>query len=310
MLALLVICPLESAAQEGDARREAAKHFDRGVSLYSEADYRGALVEFKRAAGLVPNPAVFYNIGETEYQLQEYANALVTFQRYLAETAPTDPHRAEVEANVQTLKTRVGHIVVTSSAPGAEITIDDQPAGKTPIDKPILVSAGRRRVVASMPGRTPAAKYVEVAAEEVVAVDLQLPSPLAPPSEAPPPSTRTASPPRPAPATHGSGWQVAGWVATGAFAAAGASFGWMALKESRDLKTERGSYPTNASALDHTASLTMTYSILADSFAAAALVVGSVTLYSTISSSSRPGVPAASARLRIGPAFLSAEGTF
>jgi hypothetical protein len=84
----------------------------------------------------------------------------------------------------------------------------------------------------------------------------------------------------------------------------------MALKKSNDLKTERASYPTNGNALDHTASLTMTYSVLADSFAAAAVVVGGVTLYSTLSSSGPPALPAASARLRVGPAFLSAEGTF
>ena len=99
-----------------DTRREAARHFERGVALYGEADYRGALVEFKRTAALIPNPAVLYNIGETEYQLQEYASALTTFERYLKEAGPGDSHRAEVEGNVQALRVRVGHVIITTTA--------------------------------------------------------------------------------------------------------------------------------------------------------------------------------------------------
>jgi len=58
--------------------REAGKHFQRGVTLYNETDYRAALVEFRRAYDLAPNAAVLYNIGETEYQLRDYASALIT----------------------------------------------------------------------------------------------------------------------------------------------------------------------------------------------------------------------------------------
>src|ERR1043165_5818761 len=63
--------------------KEAGKHFQRGVTLYNEADYRAALVEFKRAYEIAPNSAVLYNIGQTYYQLQNYAAALVALGRYL-----------------------------------------------------------------------------------------------------------------------------------------------------------------------------------------------------------------------------------
>jgi hypothetical protein len=278
------------------------------VSLYGEADYRGALVEFKRASGLVPNPAVLYNVGETEYQLQEYASALVTFERYLAESGAADPHRAEVEAAVRTLKTRVGHLSITSSPSDAEITIDDQPIGKTPIDKLVMVSAGRRKVVATLAGRAPATKYIDVAAEDVVTVSLQLPPPSAAPPDQPLP-VRPIPTDHPAPESHGSGWRVAGWVATGSFAVVAATFGWLALKESNDLKTERSSYPTSAPALDHAGNLTMRYSVLADSLGAAALIVGGITLYSTLSAGRSAG-PATSARVGVGPGCLHAAVAF
>ena len=75
-IATTALAPGAKAADSDATVREAATHFQRGVGLYREADYRGALVEFHRAGELVPAPVTFYNIGETEYQLREYAEAL------------------------------------------------------------------------------------------------------------------------------------------------------------------------------------------------------------------------------------------
>src|SRR3954469_14619078 len=88
--------------QPGTSLKEAGKHFQRGVALYNEADYRAALVEFRRAYDIAPNAAVLYNIGQTYYQLQNYAAALTTLQHYLGEAGPTAPHRHEVEQTLDT----------------------------------------------------------------------------------------------------------------------------------------------------------------------------------------------------------------
>src|SRR3954464_11843156 len=82
------------------AQQKSGKHFQRGVSLYTEADYRAALVEFRRAYEIAPNSAVLYNIGETYYQLQNYAAALSTLQRYLNESGTTAAHRRDVEQTI------------------------------------------------------------------------------------------------------------------------------------------------------------------------------------------------------------------
>src|SRR5262249_30048128 len=124
-------------AAQNSAQKEAGSHFQRGVVLYNEADYRGALVEFKRAYEVSPAVAVLYNIGQTSFQLQDYANALHMFERYLAEGG--GPHKAEVEGSVATLRTRVGKIDVTTTAQGCDIAIDDEPVGKSPLPKPVLM---------------------------------------------------------------------------------------------------------------------------------------------------------------------------
>jgi tetratricopeptide (TPR) repeat protein len=300
-------------AEENDNVREAGKHFQRGVSLYNEADYRSALVEFKRAGTLSPNPAVLYNIGETQFQLQDYAGALTSFERYLSEASASDSHHNEVENNVQALRSRVGFVSIATVPAGAEVTIDDQPAGRTPLDKPVRVTIGQRKIVATLAGRSAVVRYIDVAAEDNVSVSLQLGSAgpdalLPPPPQPTPPVSDVSRAPR-----GGSGAttaRVLGWVATGALAAGGVTFGIMAIGKSGDLKTQRETYPTTADALDHTANLATTYSILADALGAGALIVGGITLYSTLSSAGSAGPSGKTTRVTIGVKSVRFETVF
>jgi tetratricopeptide (TPR) repeat protein len=299
----------DAIAEDSEATtHEAGKHFQRGVSLYGEADYRSALVEFKRAYALAPNVAVLYNVGEAEFQLQDYASALTTFRHYLAEAAPAEPHRSEVENNVEILRSRVGHISVTTVPAGADVTVDDQPAGKTPLQESILVSIGHRKVIAAMPGRQPVTRYVDVAADDNAAVTL----PLGAAEDGAPMAVAQDGA---APSKAGPTLRVVGWVGTALFAGGAVAFGLLAEKAGSDLKNARDSFPTTSATLTHDASVVTTYSILADSLAAAALVVGGITLYSTLTASSSPAAAPArgslgGTRVVLGPGSARVEVKF
>ena len=310
---LTAVCAAVSApdaqAQDAAATHEAAKHFQRGVSLYGEADYRAALVEFKRAYAIAPNISVLYNVGETEFQLQDYAGALTTFDRYLAESPPNESHRAEVDGNVEVLRSRVGHLIVTSAPTGADITVDDEPAGKAPLERPLLVSIGRRKVVATLPGRPSVSRYVEVAADDNVTVALPLPAPVDSDATA----SASSAPDVPDESHVGTTLRIAGWIGTAVLAGGAGVFGYLATDESSQLQKDRAMFPVAGSTLAHASNLTMTYSIAADSLAAAALVLGGVTLVSTLASHST-GSPARGAasevRVGLGPTSARFEMTF
>jgi tetratricopeptide (TPR) repeat protein len=318
-LALALLLASTGAADDNGALREAGKHFQRGVALYGEADYRAALVEFKRAYATAPNVAVLYNVGETEYQLQDYANALTTFERYLTEASASESHRGEVESTMEILRARVGHLTITTTPPGAEVTVDDQAIGRTPFDRSLLVSIGRRKVVATMPGRTPISRYVDVAADDNVSVSLQLPGGESSSNAA---LLQQLSASSKVDSTSSSGsagpaLRTVGWILTGLSAAGAVSCGLLAMKESSDLAAARASYPTTSATLTRDSNLTLTYSIVADSLTAAAVVLGGITLYSTLSSSSatrsKRGSGSGSGtatRLSVGPGSARFELTF
>jgi hypothetical protein len=308
----LLLAPGASADDGPAAVHEAGKHFQRAVSLYGEADYRAALVEFKRAYAGSPHVSVLYNIGETQYQLQDYAAALTTFERYLAESGSTDPHRAEVEADVEVLRARVGHLSVVTIPPGADVTVDDQGAGRTPLDRPLLVSIGHRKVVASVAGRPPVTKYVDVATDDNLSITLQLLDATTPaPTRAATPLPAVPPMEEPGPSHAGTTWRVLGWTTTGVLTAGAVTMGLLAQRASSDLVSARNAYPTSAATLSHDASMTSTYSLVADSLAVAAAVIGSITLVSTFAAAS-PGehAPERGARVVLGPTSARLDVTF
>ena len=124
-----------------------------------------------------------------------------------------------------------------------------------------------------MAGRVPVQRYVDVAAEDEVPVSLFLSSSSVEPAL---PQVRpTSSVARPEGSSgHGTALRVAGWVTAGTLAAGGAVFGVLANQRSKDLERARAQYPVTPDVLNHDAAATTTLAVLADSFLAAAVVVG------------------------------------
>jgi len=313
LVALGLIASGAGAQERFIDTREAGKHFDHGVVLYGEADYPAALAEFKRAYALAPNSAVLFNIGEAQFQLQDYAGALASFTRYLVEAPQGAAHRADVENDIEILRTRVGHLTIVTVPPGADVSVDEQPAGKTPLEERVLVSVGHRKVTATFGGSPPVTRYVDVAADDDIAVTLTLqasaatapaPATLAAPLQAP----RAAVTPEEPRSTVS--LPAIGWITTGVLAAGAVSTGIVAWRDSVDLRNARDSFPVSAATLQQDSDRTRTFSIVADSLSAAAVVVGSITLASTIFSHRRPHTTETAWRLQLAPAAVRFALTF
>ena len=266
-----------AASPAASPTKEATKHFHRGVALYNEADYRGALVEFKRAYEIAPNASVLYNVGETYYQLQNYAAALAMLERYLNEAGTAAPHRREVEQTLEILRTRVGNVQITTNVPDCEITVDDDLVGKTPLKGPVVVSVGRRKIIAMHNGRAPETRFVEVSAGDTTEIALSL-TELARPGAGPAVSAGGE--------TEGVNLVKAGWITTGVLAAGTVGTGIWAYVASRQLQDARHKYPPDGAELDSKSSRARTLALVADVVGAATLVARAVTLKLTPSRSS------------------------
>lgn len=315
-VATATVAPPSPAWAQGN-QKEAANRFNKGFELFKEGDFQAALIEFKRAYDLAPNFRVLYNIGQVQFQLQDYAGALGSLERYLEEGGKQVPaaRRKEVEKDIEKLRARVARVEITTNVPGAEITVDDVEVGVSPLSEPVLVSAGRRAIAASKEGRIPARKVIDVAGNDSMSVRLELAEVAggSPPvvyvdgEDPPPPETPPADEVDDGEASSPDipwGW----WVATGVVGVASGVFGVLALTSANDLEELRESGPSSIGELEDASDRTAVYSVIADVLLVTTAVTAGLSIYLTVDAVSSSGEADASlgprVRARVAPPLV------
>jgi hypothetical protein len=278
----------------------AASHFKHGVALYKEGDYEGALVEFRRAQDLTPNYRVLYDIGQSLYQLQRYADALKAFEDYLAQggTQLAPARRASVEADLKALRARVGHLEIVVNVDGAEVRIDDQVVGTSPLAAPILVSVGHRKITVAKADRVSVEKFVDIAVGDRAKIVFDLPAPIAivpgvattPASSlsasgkegAAPLVTPSQSPPPAPEARQGGSLTWVPWATTGVLAVATGVTGALALESKGALTNDLATFPGDPNAINQDRNRAKSFSIASDVLLGATAISLGVALYVTL----------------------------
>lgn len=284
---VLVVCSSLAAVAATDAPfsdgsvEKARVTFQQGVELFHEGSFDAALVEFRKAYRLAPSFRILFNIGQTYFELHDFVNALRTFQQYLAEGKAEIPssRRAEVEAMLEKLEGRVARLEVQTNVDGAEILVDDVSAGLSPLPFPIMVNAGRRRVTVTREGYAISTRQVDLSLGEEAAMVIHLdrvrPS-AAEVGVAARPSPLTMSPPVTA---RSSNALVISVVATATCTVGATVFGLLALGAKRDFERQLGTYPTSEDRIDSARATMLTYAVVTDVFAVAALAGAGLTAY-------------------------------
>jgi len=174
---------------------EARKHYETGLQLTRDEAYEAALAEFERAYQLAPNFRILYNIGGIHRQLNDFAGALRALEQYLAEGGTSVPaaRRGEVQKDVDVLRKRVGRVRVAVDLEGADVTVDDVPAGKSPLADPLVVNPGRRRIGVAKRDYLPATSVVTIVGGETITVELS-PTKLVADATVPPGGPSTGGP--------------------------------------------------------------------------------------------------------------------
>ncbi len=234
-----------SGPRAADDAAEAKARFRKGAELYRAGKWRDAIGEFEAAYRLKPHGAIHFNVAQCREKLQEWPGALRAYEDYLREV-PDAKDRAAVRASMRKIEERlaaagVQALLVYTDPPGAELTLDGRPRGKTPFHT--VLPPGTYALALSLDGYERVAEDVTVALGASRVLDLVLrpapavaASPAAPPAPdlkpKPPPAAVPVAPP-PA-AAKPQRKRVYTWVAAGAAVAAaatGAYFGWSASQD-------------------------------------------------------------------------------
>ncbi len=197
--ALLLAAPAQAVKALGpDAPPLAASRARAALQFYERGNYEGAAREYQAALKLHPQSATLaYNAARSLELGGRSAEAARLYRRYLA-LAPQAEDRAEVEALVaapEGLAPNTSKGLILSSDPtGAQVWLDGDPAGTTPLE--VELSAGEYQLEVQAEGHHPARRPVHVEADAALELHLTLT----------PQSTRAAD---------AIDWRPAGWAALG-----------------------------------------------------------------------------------------------
>jgi hypothetical protein len=285
--------------------------FDRGVQFFKSGAHDMALVEFRRAYELVPNYRVLYNIGQTCFLLRDYACALQSFERYLADGGTEVPpdRKSSVSSEITSLRSFVARLEIQTE-PDAVIEVDDVAVGRTPLREPLLLNPGKRRVVVSKPGFRSATRVIMLASSDRTSMQIGL-EPLTASMPSAPVAAVSVQPPSEQSQPSSGDLLWLGWTAAGLFACGAVATGILAVDASRDLRDARETYPGSRSALDDAHARVNQWSIAADVLTGATILTAGVTLYFTVKKpSTRRTETPGTAQIGLTPSGVRLVGAF
>jgi tetratricopeptide (TPR) repeat protein len=137
-------------AVAGD-REDAAKEFDLGQQSEKAGNFTTALDHYLKSYELIPHPATAYNIASNYEKIGKARQAAQYFNTYL-EQDPQADDKDKVKKKIVDLQNLPARIVVRSSPPGAQVTIDSGPQAREPIV--LSLKGGDHEVTATLQGQT------------------------------------------------------------------------------------------------------------------------------------------------------------
>lgn len=287
-----------------EAIKEARDHYEAGLALYSDGEFQRAAIEFDRAYELVPNYRALYNIGQVRIQLHNYARAMKALQAYLKEGGDkiSADRKKSVADDLEMLATRTALLTVETNEEGAEIVVDGEVAGTSPLPDPLLLDTGDHRIGARKPGFVPRENSITLASRDTLSMridlqkeDLNKPVVVMAPTQAP--ADRTA-------------WIWGTWSATAALAVGAGVTGGLGIKAANELDEKRNTLGTTRDELDSAQGRAQTLLNTSTVLGIGAVVTGGVALYLTLSKPAGPDKAKKRASLRVGPTSVDIVGQF
>jgi hypothetical protein len=149
--------------------------YESGKLLFTDGDYAGSLVKFSSAFDASKDPRLLWNMAACEKNLRHYAKALKLVRQYVADgdKVLTEQDKQEAGELIKVMEPFTAKLKVTVDQPEAEVTVDDDMIGKSPIE-PLIVDIGTRKLRVHKEEFEDFTKDLPVGGAAEVSVDVKL----------------------------------------------------------------------------------------------------------------------------------------
>jgi hypothetical protein len=149
--------------------------YESGRLLFAVGDFAAALIKFTAAYDASKDVRLLWNVATCEGKLHHYARAVGLVRNYLkdGQAILSDQDKADADQTVRALEPLTSTMRITINEPGADVFLDDQAIGQSPIDA-LLVDIGVHKVRAHKAEFEESTQDVTVNGGAVLAVDLTL----------------------------------------------------------------------------------------------------------------------------------------
>jgi PEGA domain len=154
----------------------AKSEYEAGRVLFVNSDYAASLVKLRRAYDLSHDPRLLWDMAACEKNLRRYVKMHALLERYLADggdrLSPDD--RRAAESALKTVQSFVSPLRLDVDQPGADVLVDGESVGTSPLAKPVLVDIGTRNIQVTKAGFQPFRETVRVDGGREVALSVRL----------------------------------------------------------------------------------------------------------------------------------------
>jgi len=162
-------------APETPGRASAQAALAQGNQRLKEGDPASAIAWYRRAQDSYPSAAakVEFNIAKAEEARGDEAAAATALELFLAQPEGTSPEfREDASGSLARLRARLGGLQLANGNPGLALTVDGRQPGATPGRGTVWVRPGTHAVKVTEGDRTITSRNVQVAAGNIVELDV------------------------------------------------------------------------------------------------------------------------------------------
>lgn len=169
------------AAPTAEEVQQAQARWNEGKAAFEAANYEAARLAFKQAYSVLPHPAFLQNIGESELRTGRLVDAARHLSQYLRTASSSATQRDAATRSLKKAAERLGAVVVETNVDDAEVRVDDEVVGKSPLGSAAwYVEPGSHSVVIRKEGYADATGDVNVQSGETKTVSVTAKAPAGP----------------------------------------------------------------------------------------------------------------------------------